>query len=169
MKKIILMTVIAMLVVSGQSVKADEILELKNRIVEIQNHGKLGFRNFVPCSQILTYASYVPLEKPEVKQGGEIQFYFEPNNFYTHRKGGRYEIWLSEDMFVFTADGEVLLEQKEAATHHYFTETPIMDLYFTNSVSVGQLPPGRYVFRAVLNDKLKGATATKELSFYVVK
>ncbi len=169
MKKIILLTVIAMLVVCGQSVNADEILELKDRIVEIQNHGELGFRNFVPCSQILTYASYVPLEKPEVKQGGEIQFYFEPNNFYTLRKGDRYEIWISEDMFVLTADGELLLEQKEAATHHYFTETPILDLYFTNLVSVGQLPPGRYVFRTVLNDKLKGGTATKEFSFYVVK
>jgi len=72
-------------------------------------------------------------------------------------------------MFVLTGDGEVLLEQKAVATHHYFTETPIIDLYFTNSISVGQLPPGKYVFRAVLNDKLKGRTKTKELSFYVVK
>ncbi len=169
MKKIILLTVIAVLVVYGQSVKADEILELKDMIVEIQNYGELGFKNFTPCSQIITYASYVPLEKPEVKQGGEIQFYFEPDNFYTLRKGDRYEIWISEDMFVLTADGDLLLEQKGAATHHYFTETPIMDLYFTNSVSVGQLPPGRYIFRAVLNDKLKGETATKELFFYVVE
>jgi len=169
MKKIVFLTVIALLVVCGKSVKADEILELKNRIVEVQNRSDLGFRNFVPCSQILTYASYVTLDKPEVKQGGEILFYFEPNNYYTHRKGGRYEVWLSEDMFVLTGDGEVLLEQKEVATHHYFTETPIIDLYFTNSISVGQLPPGKYVFRAVLNDKLKGRTKTKEFSFYVVK
>ena len=39
----------------------DKILELKEKIIDIQNEGQLGFRNFTLCSNIIGYGQYVPI------------------------------------------------------------------------------------------------------------
>ena len=173
MRRILLLFILVFLAGFNSEVKADEIskrvLQLKDKIVELQNTGKLGFRNFNICSKIITFSSYVPLKEAKVKQGGKLLVYFEPANLFTNRLDGRYDIWLTQDMIVQTEAGKRLLEKKDALTHRYNTSSPVLDLYCTNTVTLGNLPPGKYVFKAVLHDKLKDAHATKSIVFEVAK
>ena len=43
----------------------------------------------------------------------------------------------------------------------------MFDLYATNSLNLGSLPPGNYTYKAILRDKLKDATAEFSLPFTV--
>ncbi len=173
MRKTFLVVVLVFLIVFCPRVNADEIseqvLNLKEKIIELQNKGELGFRNFTVCSKIFTFGSYVPLKEPKTKQGGKLLVYFEPENLFTNKLDGRYDIWLTQDMIVLTEGGEVLLDKKDALTHRYNTASPILDLFCQNTVTLGNLPPGKYVFKAVLHDKLKDVSASKSITFEVVK
>ena len=154
--------------VSADSID-DQILNLRKQIIELQNKGKLGFRDFTLCSNILSFASYVPLKEPKVKQGGELLIYYEPKNFYTNFKNNLYEVWLTQDMIVTTMDNKVLLTKKNALNYHFYSAKPVLDIYFTNSVTIGNTPPGKYIFKAVLYDKLRNTSVTKSIVFEVVK
>jgi hypothetical protein len=147
----------------------DAVLKLKNQVIDLQNKGTLGFREFTLCSNILGYGSFVPLEKPQVPPGAELQVYYEPVNVFTNRVKGQYEIWYTQDIVLTTDKGAVLYEQEELLNFRYSSRSPVFDLYATNSLSLGELGPGRYVYKVVLRDKLKGATAEYKLPFSIVK
>ena len=161
------------LIVFCTQVNADEIservLKLKEKIIELQNKGELGFRNFTVCSRIFTFGSYVPLREPKIKQGGELLVYFEPANLFTNKLDGRYDIWLTQDMIVLTEAGKALLNKEDALTHRYNTASPVLDLFCQNTVTLGNLPLGKYVFKAVLHDKLKDVSVSRSITFEVVK
>jgi hypothetical protein len=147
----------------------DAVLKLKNQIIDLQNRGALGFREFTLCSKTLGYGSYVPLDKPQVPQGAELQIYYEPVNVFTNRNKGQYEIWYTQDIVLLTDKGKVLYEQEELLNFRYSSRSPVFDLYATNSLNLGDLGPGTYLYKAVLRDKLKGITAEYSLPFSVVK
>ena len=136
MRKILLLVVVVLLIGFYSQAKADEIsekvLQLKDKIVEIQNKGKLGFRNFAVCSKIFTFASYVPLKETKVKQGGELLIYFEPANLFTNKIDGRYDIWLTQDMIVQTEGGKLLLDKKMPLS----TVTILPRLYWICTVKI---------------------------------
>ncbi len=161
--------VLSCLVLAGLAAsQSDEILKLKERIIEIQNRGELGFRNFTLCSKILGFSSYVPLEKNVVGKSGQLLVYYEPQNVYTAKKQGLYEVWYSQDMVLLKASGETLQEWPEILDFHYTTKTPVMDLFAQNSLDLsGQLASGSYKFKAVLKDKLSGKTAIRVVDFEV--
>lgn len=148
---------------------ADGVLKLKNQIIDLQNRGALGFRELTLCSKILGFGSYVPLDAPRVTQGAELQVYFEPVNVFTNRNKGQYEIWYTQDIVLQTDTGQVLYEQKELLNFRYSSRSPVFDLYATNSLNLGDLGPGKYIYKAVLRDKLKGVTAEHTLPFTVGK
>lgn len=162
-----LLAVLSIVPVSAQ--EQESVLKLKNQIIDLQNRGTLGFREFSLCSNILGYGSYVPLDTPQVPQGSELQVYYEPVNVFTNRNKGQYEIWYTQDIVLLTDKGKVLYEQEELLTFRYSSRSPVFDLYATNSLNLGELGPGKYVYKAVLRDKLKGVTAEYSLPFAVVK
>jgi len=48
------------------------------------------------------------------------------------------------------------------------TRLPVMDVFAQNNITLsGQLEPGKYVFKAVLNDKLSDKTAAKTAEFEI--
>jgi len=146
----------------------DEILKLKEKIIELQNKGELGFRNFTLCSKILSFASYVPLEKSVIDKNGELLAYYEPINVFTNKNQGIYEIWFTQDMIVLDSKGAVIQEWKDILVYHQSTRLPALDVYAQNNVSLGgQLASGKYTFKAVLKDQLSGKTATKTAEFRV--
>jgi hypothetical protein len=146
----------------------DEILKLKDKIIEIQNKGELGFRNFTFCSNILGFGSYAPLAEPVVAASGELLVYYEPVNVFTAKKQELYEIWYTQDMVLLNEKGEVLQEWPRALDFHYTTRAPVMDLFAQNSLNLGGgVPAGKYKFKAVLQDKLGGKTAVKVVDFEV--
>lgn len=146
------------------------ILKLKDIIIEIQNQGELGFRNFILCSKIITMGQYVALPEPKVKVGTEeLLIYIEPANVFTNTQQGRYEFWITQDIFLFDEEGELLFEKTDAISAHFNTATPILDLYLPNTLYMSTLPVGKYTYKAILHDVLRGTTATKTIDFEVVE
>ena len=71
-------------------------------------------------------------------------------------------------MVLLDEKGEVLQEWPNALDFHYTTRTPVMDLWAQNNITLGgQVPAGKYRFKAVLKDKLSGRTAVKVMDFEV--
>lgn len=52
---------------------------------------------------------------------------------------------------------------------HFNTETPLLDLYVRNTLTLAGLTPGKYTYKAVLHDVLRGTIATKTIDFEVVE
>lgn len=167
MRRTLALLSLIMLVMASSSGQQDEILKLKEKIIEIQNKGELGFRYFTICSNIISFASYVPLLEPVVEKNGTLLIYFEPVNIFTNKKNGLYEIWYTQDMALFTDKDKLIIQKEDALNFHYTTKSPVMDLYATNSINLTGLAPGKYKFKATLKDKLKGKKAEKMVEFEV--
>ncbi|MBP1766492.1 MAG: hypothetical protein H6P98_607 [Candidatus Aminicenantes bacterium] len=168
MKRIFWWAGLVILAASLAYAQENEILKLKEKILEIQNKGELGFRNFALCSTIIGFGSYVPLPSSAVDTSGQLLVYYEPVNVFTARKEGLYEIWYTQDMVLLDEKGETLQEWPNALDFHYTTRTPVMDLFAQNSLDLaGQVPAGKYKFKAVLKDKLSGRTAVRIMDFEI--
>lgn len=142
---------------------------LKERIINIQNMYPLGIRTLLACSKVTDYGSYDPLPDNKVKAGDVIFFYFEPQNPSTKKAGGRYEIWLTQDMIVLNAQQQEVFKKENVVEIHYQTSAPRFDIYGVNQLTLADVPPGRYIFKAVLHDKIKGEIASATWAFEVIK
>ena len=151
------------------AVTSSQIKELKERIIELQNKGTLKLKDFLPCSKIITIGSYEPLKDAKIKQDEILYVYFEPENFFTNKSQERYEIWLTEDIHILGEGGELLMEKPNAVDMHFNSATPILDIYFNNHIEFKGVQPGKYLFKAILYDKLKGTNSSETLPFEVVK
>jgi hypothetical protein len=168
MKRAFCLVGLLVLLASLSFAQDSEILKLKEKIIEIQNKGDLGFRNFAFCSTIVGFGSYVPLSRPGLDKSGELLVYYEPINVFTSKKEGLYEIWYTQDMVLLDEKEAVLQEWPNALDFHYTTRTPVMDLWAQNNITLGgQVPAGKYKFKAVLKDKLSGRTAVKIMDFEI--
>ena len=147
----------------------DPVLRLKNEIIDIQNEGTLDFKHFTLCSKILGFGSYVELDTDKIKAGSTLLVYYEPVNVFTNRREGFYEIWYDQDMRIFKNDGELIYEKEEGLNFHYMSKNPVLDLYAQNTLSLGNLPPGLYIYEAVLKDKLKGTKVKHSIPFEIVE
>jgi hypothetical protein len=146
----------------------DAILELKEKIIDIQNQGKLGLNHFTICANIIGYGQYVALPENKVKAGSKLLIYYEPVNLFTNRKEGTYHIWYTQDIVLLAQDGKVLYNAPQILNFNYLSVAPVLDFYATNSLNLGDLPPGNYQYQAVLHDKLKKADVTHTLTFAIV-
>jgi len=160
--------VIACLMLPATIIAAETVEVSKEKIIDIQNKGELGFRNFTRCDNIITYGSYVPAADNKVKAGSKLLFYYEPENVFTNRRDETFQVWYTQDLIVKDAEGEELLNSPELLNFNYQTVAPVLDLYATNSLDLGDLPPGKYEFIAVLHDKLKKASKTISYVFEIV-
>jgi len=168
MKRVFWLASLIILAASLSTAQDNEILKLKEQIIEIQNRGDLGFRNFAFCSNIVGFGSYAPLPSSALDKSGELLVYYEPVNVFTAKKEGLYEIWYTQDMVLLDEKGAVLQEWPNALDFHYTTRTPVMDLWAQNNITLGgQVPAGKYRFKAVLKDMLSGRTAVKVMDFEV--
>ncbi|MCJ7664805.1 MAG: hypothetical protein MUO24_11280 [Desulfobacterales bacterium] len=142
---------------------------LKEKILNLQNMYPLGIRTLIACSKVTDYGSCEPLPDNTVKAGDVIFFYFEPQNPSTKKGGGTYEIWLTQDMVVLTAQQQEIFKKENAVEIHSQTSSPLLDIYGVNQLTVDDVSPGRYIFKAILHDKIKGETASATWAFEVIK
>ncbi|MBW1996747.1 MAG: hypothetical protein JRJ29_02150 [Deltaproteobacteria bacterium] len=149
--------------------EGDEVSRRKEEIIDLQNIGPLGFRNLVACSKVMDYGSYVPLPDNKVKAGDVIFFYFEPQNVFTRRAEEKYEIWFTQDMIILTGEQQEIFKKANVLEIHYQSSSPRLDLYGINQLTLTNLPPGKYLFKAIIYDKLKGEEASATWPFEVVK
>lgn len=143
-------------------------LRLKEELLDLQNREPLALAKFVACSEVKGYGEYTPLSAPKVRSDGEILFYYEPVNYFTNREGGIYEIWLLQDVVVLDEKGKEVFRQGGTMEVHLRRRSPLLDLYAVNRLTLKGLRPGRYTFRLVLHDKLKGESASFDHPFEVV-
>ncbi len=168
MKKGLCFVFVILITFSGAFAQEDEILKLKEKIIDLQNKGELGFQNFTMCSKILGFASYVPLSASVLDRNGTLLVYYEPVNVYTSVREGLYEIWYTQDMTLLKENNEVVSHWKDILTFQYTTKKPVMDLFAQNSINLEeQLPPGKYKFKATLKDKLNEKTAVYIVDFEI--
>lgn len=168
MKKIIPLILGFLIIFGWTFAQEDEILDLKEKIIDLQNKGKLGFSNFTLCSKIMGFASYVPLQEPVIDKNGTLLIYYEPVNIFTNRKESLYEIWYTQDMTLLKENGEAVSHWNDILTFHYTTKKPVMDLFAQNTIDLkGQLPAGKYKFKATLKDRLNEKTAVHTIDFEI--
>ena len=72
MKRAFWLANLIILAASLSTAQDNEILKLKEQIIEIQNRGDLGFRNFAFCSSLVGFGSYTPLPSPALDNSGEL-------------------------------------------------------------------------------------------------
>ncbi len=145
-----------------------EILKLREKIIQVQNKGNLGIRNLLPCRSIQMFGTFEALPEARIREGETFLIYFEPANFNVVKKDGRYHVHLVQDLVVTDSEGsETLLERPAFATLNHSTEEPVLEYYFKNTLT--RVPPGDYLFKVTLHDKLKGQTVEKVLPFTVSK
>jgi len=147
----------------------DEVSRLKERIIEIQNYESVGFRKFIPSSQVKSYGSYVPLADNKIRQGDVIFFYFEPKNVFTKTAGGTYENHYTLDMTIQTEKQQVLYKKETILEVHDQSSSPRLDLHGYFKFTLEVIAPGKYLVKATIHDKLKGQSAEITWPFEVVK
>jgi hypothetical protein len=146
-----------------------DVSALKEKILNLQNMYPLGIRTLVPCSTVTDYESYDPLSDNEVKAGDVIFFYFEPQNPSTNKGEGTYEIWLILDAVVLSEQQQEVFKKENAVEMHYQTSSPRLDIFGVYQLTFAEVPPGNYIFKAILHDKIKGESASATWAFKVIK
>ena len=143
--------------------------QLKEQIIDKENAGKLGFRQFTLCTKAPEgIGQYEAAPSNKVAAGSKLQFYYEPTNLFTKRADGSYQKWFTQDMIVRDGAGKELLRKEAALDFNYKTKTPVFDIFGTNSLSLGELPAGKYEFEAVLHDQLSKQDARFVYKFEIV-
>ena len=146
-----------------------DVALLKERIINLQNQYPLGINNLIACSTVTGYGSYEPLPDNGVKAGDVIFFYFEPQNPSTNKVEDTYEIWLTHDIFVFTEQQREVFKQENAFEIHSQTRSPLLDIYCANKLTLAEVPPGKYLVKVILHDKIKGEEASATWAFEVIQ
>jgi hypothetical protein len=154
---------------SGVLAQETDVSLLKEKIIQLQNFNPLGIRTLVACSKVTDYGTYVPLPDNKVKAGDVIFFYFEPQNPSTNKAGDQYEVWLTEDMMVFSEKQQEVFKKENTLDIHYKTSVPRLDIYGVNQLTLTAISPGKYQFQMILYDKIKGERATATWAFEVVQ
>lgn len=133
--------------------KGDEVTRLKERIIELQNRGKLGFRKVIACSSVERFGVYSPL-KPGTPIS-RLVLYFEPSNYSTLVTGDRHIIDCDVDLFVFNEEGRLIVGKKGILKIKRISRSPILDLYYKIRVDLKKRPKGDIVIKTVLRDNIK--------------
>jgi hypothetical protein len=72
-------------------------------------------------------------------------------------------------MIVLTAQQQEVFKKENAVEIHYQTSVPRLDIYGVDQLTLDKIPPGRYIFKAILHDKIKGEAASATWAFEVIK
>jgi hypothetical protein len=167
--QLLFLFVIGIIIAPGVFAQETDVSLFKEKILHLQNINPLGIRTLVACSKVTDYGSYEPLPDNKVKSGDVIFFYFEPQNPSTNKTSDQYEIWLYEDMMVFSEKQQEVFKKENALDIHYRTSVPRLDIYGVNQLTLTAISPGKYQFQMILYDKIKGERATATWDFEVIQ
>jgi hypothetical protein len=137
---------------------SDEAQALKQKIIELQNKGKLGFRKIVLCRSVEGFGVYSPLDTGQPVS--KIVFYCEPSNVSTMLSGERYVIDCAVDAFLMDSSGRTLLGRENMLKINRVSRSPVMDLFFKVEINFHKLPARKMIAKIVLHDKIKNQSVT---------
>ncbi|MBM4328017.1 MAG: hypothetical protein FJ118_12745 [Deltaproteobacteria bacterium] len=142
----------------GPAAKTDEVEQLKQKILDIQNKGKLGFRKVVPCSSVEGYGLYAPLKPDE--PATRVIFYFEPQNVSTLITGDRYVIDLTVSLFILDTAGKVVGGKENMLKISRVSHSPVLDLFYKMDLKAREPLSQDLIVRTVLRDNIKNETVS---------
>jgi hypothetical protein len=140
------------------SAKPEEVEQLKQKILDVQNKGKLGFRKVVPCSSVEGYGVYAPLKPGEPVT--RVIFYFEPKNVSTLISGDRYVIDLAVDLFILDTTGKVIGGKENMLKLSRVSHSPVLDVFYKMDLKVKEPLKQDLIVKTVLRDNIKNETVT---------
>lgn len=144
---------------SDEPAKApDEIQGLKERIIELQNKGKLGFKKIVLCRSVEGFGVYSPLEAGEPIN--KLVFYCEPSNVSTLLSGDRYIIDGTVGAVLMDSAGKTLLGKESIVKISRVSRSPVIDLFSKVEINFKTLPARKLFVKIVLHDKIKNQSVT---------
>jgi hypothetical protein len=142
-----------------------KIEDLKLQIIHLQNNSKLGFRKVVACSSVEGFGVYQPIEPGKPVQ--KLVLYFEPDNVSTLVSNDRFVIDCSIDFFIHDLSGKIVSGKEGMYKLHRLSRSPLFDLFYKVEINVGKNLAGGFIIRTVLNDRIKGQSATANYRFNV--
>ncbi len=134
----------------------DEVQTLKERIIDLQNKGRLGFRKIVACTSVEGYGVYSPIEPGQ--KVGKLVLYCEPANVSTMKSQDRYIIDCAVDFLLLDSSGKVLGGKENALRINRISRSPVMDLYFKVEMRLRKVLNRSVFIKTVLHDKIKNKT-----------
>ncbi len=98
---------------------------------------------------------YEPAKNGEV-QGADIYLYAHVRNHSSRKSPGGHELHLVTDLVVLSPGGETLAEDKGFGVSRFTSRTEHRDTFVNVGIKSRGLPPGRYVFKLVIHDRIGG-------------
>jgi hypothetical protein len=137
----------------------DEVLALKEKILEIQNNSDLGFVKVVACNSAEGYGVYSPLEPNH--PGTKVIFYVEPANYGVLRSEGRFIIDCAVDLFILDTSGKLLARNENVRKINKVSRSPVLDLYFTLELNIPKTVKQKsFIVKIVFNDRIKNKSVS---------
>jgi len=136
----------------------DDIQSFKERIIESQNKGRLGFRKVVLCSSVEGFGIYSPLQPGQA--ASRILLYFEPSNFSTLVSEGRYIVDLAVDLSIFDAAGKLIGGKENVLKINRVSRSPVIDLYYKMDINLKKPLKQHIVVRTTLHDRIKNQSVS---------
>ena len=87
----------------------------------------------------------------------------------TNQAEGTYEIWLTQDAFVLTEQGQEVFKQENVFEIHDKTSSPRLDIFGVSQLTLGEVQPGKYLYKVILHDHIKGEEASATWAFEVIQ
>jgi hypothetical protein len=142
-----------------------EVMQLKSKIIDLQNKGKLGFQKILACGRVDGYGVYSALTGPL----DNVTLYAEPANVSTLVSDGRYVIKCSVDLAVIDHQGKVVAAKKNIVEINKVTQSPLLDVYVAIPIKVRKDHKDSVSFQLVLHDHIKNQTARATYRFNIKK
>ncbi len=138
----------------------DKITELKNRIIELQNKSKLGFKKVAVCNKVEGYGMYSPIEPGKLTRS--FILYFEPANVSTLVTPGRYVVDCTVDILQVSRDasGKFIGRRMKKLKINKVSRSPVLDLYFALNMTMKKPPKEDLVIKTILFDNIKNQSTT---------
>ena len=136
----------------------DNVLQLKRRIVELQNRGDLGIGKMVLCSSVRGFGDYSPVDPSGALR--KLVLYIQPSNYSTRGASDRYVIDLTLDLAVYDDKGKLIRKRPGILTMKRISRVPVLDLFFSPRINLRGALTRTLVIKTKLKDNIKNATAT---------
>jgi hypothetical protein len=138
---------------------SDNVLQLKRRIVELQNRGDLGVGKMVLCSSVKGFGDYSPIDPSKALH--KLVLYIQPSNYGTRVTSDRYVIDLTLDLAVYDDNGKLIRERAGILKMKRVSRAPVLDLFFSPRINLKGALGRTLVIKTKLKDNIKNATASR--------
>ncbi len=130
----------------------------------------LSFRKILYASDVVGYGAYTERTDTKFKVGDQLLIYAEPVGYgYKPNADGTNVLGYRADVRIETAEGELVLEQNDAAAAEITSHAKNREFFLTFSLNLTGAPAGDYVLEYVVHDVASDESATISLPFSIVE